>query len=185
MSRLRRSLPVVAVVALGLMVGAAPALAAGGNSTNAKACQKDGYKNYATSSGQRFATSDACTSYAAAKGNTLTFDLLDIAPQPLALGPVPVFVCCSVIGEVTIRNVGTVATGPLGVGHASGVSSIIFIAGNCAAGVVLAPGQSCTQRLGFAPRDVGPAQASFPVFYTTPDGRSGLDSIEVTATGVS
>jgi hypothetical protein len=42
-----------------------------GNSPNAKACQKGGWENLATSTGESFASEASCTSYAA-QGGTLT-----------------------------------------------------------------------------------------------------------------
>ena len=42
----------------------------GGNSANAKICQKGGWQNYTTSDGTPFASEDDCTSYAA-QGGTL------------------------------------------------------------------------------------------------------------------
>ena len=48
---------------------ATPAVAAeGGNSANAKACQKDGWLTFVTSTGESFASGDACASYGAQGG---------------------------------------------------------------------------------------------------------------------
>lgn len=52
------------VVALG--VGSSVALAGGGNSANAKACQKNGWMALQTSTGGSFADGSACVSYGAA-----------------------------------------------------------------------------------------------------------------------
>jgi len=54
------------VVALSL--GSSVALAGGGNSENAKACQKSGWQNLQSGSGAAFADQSACVSYAAAGG---------------------------------------------------------------------------------------------------------------------
>lgn len=47
---------------------AKPAPPGPGNSPSAKACQKGGYQNLVTSTGQMFASQDACVSYAAHGG---------------------------------------------------------------------------------------------------------------------
>jgi len=65
--------PVVAAVALAvaLSLGVATATAAaGGNSENAKICQKGGWMNYQGSDGTQFANQDECVSYGA-HGGTL------------------------------------------------------------------------------------------------------------------
>ena len=54
------------VVALG--VGSSVALAGGGNSANAKACQKNGWMNLQSSTGGSFANASECVSYGAAGG---------------------------------------------------------------------------------------------------------------------
>jgi hypothetical protein len=57
----------VAFVAFNMM--ATPAVAAkGGNSANAKACQKGGWLTFVTSTGESFASGEACTSYGAQGG---------------------------------------------------------------------------------------------------------------------
>jgi len=57
-------------IAVALAVGVASATAAGGgNSANAKLCQKNGWQTSAMSNGGGFANQDACVSYAA-KGGT-------------------------------------------------------------------------------------------------------------------
>jgi hypothetical protein len=174
------------LAALGLMVGAAPALAgAGSNTASAKACQKDGYKNYTTSGGQRFANSDQCTAYAAGKGNTLTFDLLEVTPQPLFVGDrLPGALG---IGTVTVTNVGSVATGSLNPDFSRADPPINFNVGGASSGrgcLPLAPGQSCTLDLGLAPAAIGPAQVRVELAYSASGGRTGLEYIYVTATGI-
>src|SRR5262245_48900035 len=65
---------VLLATAVALAVGVAAAMAAGqggGNSANAKLCQKGGWQKLGTSDGQGFANEEACVSYAA-KGGTLT-----------------------------------------------------------------------------------------------------------------
>jgi hypothetical protein len=62
---------VVLCGALALTVGAATALAGGGNSANAKLCQKGGWRNFVRSDGSSFANEGDCVSYGA-KGGTLT-----------------------------------------------------------------------------------------------------------------
>jgi hypothetical protein len=59
-------LPVVLLLMLG--VGASAAFAGGGNSANAKLCQKTGWQSAETASGGTFASSEDCTSYAAEGG---------------------------------------------------------------------------------------------------------------------
>jgi len=71
-------LALTATMGVGLVGLASPAGAAG-NSDNAKACQKGGFVNYATTSGARFKNAGECTSYAA-NGGTLV-PLPDLVPQ--------------------------------------------------------------------------------------------------------
>lgn len=54
------------VVALG--VGSSAALAGGGNSANAKACQKNGWMTLQSSTGGSFANASECASYGASGG---------------------------------------------------------------------------------------------------------------------
>jgi len=60
---------------VGLLVAAlgtaGTALAGGGNSANAKKCQKNGWQTLVTSGGGSFASEEACTAYAAAGGTLL------------------------------------------------------------------------------------------------------------------
>ena len=58
--------------ALTLTVGATTALAGGGNSANAKSCQKNGWKSLYRSDGSTFANQDDCVSYSAHGGTILT-----------------------------------------------------------------------------------------------------------------
>jgi hypothetical protein len=61
----------VACAALALTVGTATATAGGGNSAAAKACQKDGWKNWVRENGSSFKNTGDCVSYVA-QGGTLT-----------------------------------------------------------------------------------------------------------------
>jgi len=61
----------VLCVALALTVGVAPAAGRGGNSQNAKKCQKGGYKDWVRADQTPFKNVGQCVSYAA-KGGTLT-----------------------------------------------------------------------------------------------------------------
>jgi hypothetical protein len=61
----------VAVVAVVLAAGVATATAGGGNSANAKKCQKGGWQHLTTSTGESFANEGACVSYGA-RGGTLS-----------------------------------------------------------------------------------------------------------------
>jgi hypothetical protein len=70
MIRLRPLLVLCAVFALTVGVAAATA-GDGGNSANAKKCQKGGWQTLIRSDGTTFANQDACVSYAA-QGGTLT-----------------------------------------------------------------------------------------------------------------
>jgi hypothetical protein len=58
----------VVVVCTALTVGIATATAGGGNSANAKLCQKNGWQTLATATGDTFQSADECTSYAARGG---------------------------------------------------------------------------------------------------------------------
>jgi hypothetical protein len=55
-------------VVVALAVGSSVALAGGGNSANAQACQKGGWKNLQSADGGTFANAGDCTSYAARGG---------------------------------------------------------------------------------------------------------------------
>jgi hypothetical protein len=60
------------VIALVFALGTGVAGAAkGGNSANAKKCQGTGYLDWVDANGNAFASADACTAYAAKKGNAL------------------------------------------------------------------------------------------------------------------
>ena len=61
---------VAALLTTVLGVGASTALAGGGNSGNAKACQKNGWQQLQMSTGSAFASQDECVSYGA-RGGTL------------------------------------------------------------------------------------------------------------------
>jgi hypothetical protein len=58
----------LAAAAVALLVGALPALAGGGNSDAAHACQKDGYLNYTRADGTPFKNTGDCVSYVAHGG---------------------------------------------------------------------------------------------------------------------
>jgi len=68
-------LSALAILALG--VGTSPALAGGGKSGSAKACQKGGWQLLQTSTGATFGSQDECVSYAA-QGGTLFAPTLTI-----------------------------------------------------------------------------------------------------------
>lgn len=60
-------------VAVCCAVMATPAIASkGGNSQNAKACQKNGWQNLYTLAGESFVSEQACTSHAARGGTLFT-----------------------------------------------------------------------------------------------------------------
>jgi hypothetical protein len=141
-----------ALLMLGLVSGAAfaakPPAPGPGNSLSAKACQKGGYVNLIGSTGQIFATQDACVSYAA-KGGVLS--------PKLAAPTIDVSVCEYITFNVTQNSpLGwyAVATGgagtpfkwgPLNDGTDNntkqigpGTYSVSFYLGDPAAGGVLA-----------------------------------------------
>ena len=64
----RRLLLLAFTLVLALSVGSSVALAGGGNSANAKACQKNGWMTLQSSTGASFADGSACVSYGAAGG---------------------------------------------------------------------------------------------------------------------
>jgi hypothetical protein len=71
MLKLRKPLALCTALAA-LAAAATPAYAGdGGNSTNAQACQKDGWKNWRRADHTSFANTGECVSYAA-HGGTLT-----------------------------------------------------------------------------------------------------------------
>src|SRR5262245_7261839 len=60
----------VALAGLALAIGAATAVAGGGNSANAQMCQQNGWMNLARADGTAFTNAGDCTSYGA-QGGTL------------------------------------------------------------------------------------------------------------------
>jgi hypothetical protein len=75
---------------LALLISTSVALAAGGgNSLNAKACQKGGWETLVTTTGASFASEEACVSYAA-KGGILkraqTVNFTSTNPSPVLVG---------------------------------------------------------------------------------------------------
>jgi hypothetical protein len=79
----------VAVALVGPAAVASTALAGGGNSLNAKSCQKNGWMSLVSSSGATFASASACVSYAAnggvlKKAQTIGFTSTD--PSPVTVG---------------------------------------------------------------------------------------------------
>jgi len=68
--KLTKVAALVAGLALVAFAASGTALASGGNSVNAKQCQKNGWQSLVTSGGTSFASEEACTSYAA-RGGTL------------------------------------------------------------------------------------------------------------------
>ena len=88
MQRRLAFLSALAIVALGL--GTSPALAGGGNSGSAKACQKGGWQQLQTGLGVTFASQSQCVSYAAQGGMlfapTLTITQTTVCVQSSATG---------------------------------------------------------------------------------------------------
>ena len=64
----RTVLALAAVLLIFGVVGASAAIAGGGNSANAKLCQKNGWQSVETETGGHFADAEACSSYAATGG---------------------------------------------------------------------------------------------------------------------
>jgi hypothetical protein len=65
---MRMRIALALCAALALSIGVATATAAGGNSANAKLCQKGGWMNVQGSDGTQFASEDECVSYGAHGG---------------------------------------------------------------------------------------------------------------------
>jgi len=95
-------LALTATMGVGLVGLASPAGAAG-NSDNAKACQKGGFVNQATTSGARFKNAGECTSYAA-NGGTLV-PLPDLVPEFRCTDDGHQLQC-----NGTVRNIGAAPT---------------------------------------------------------------------------
>ena len=73
MNRLKYLLVAVALAVAVAAIAAGPASAkGGGNSANAKLCQKGGWQSLFTSTGGTFASQDECVSYGAQGGTILT-----------------------------------------------------------------------------------------------------------------
>jgi hypothetical protein len=87
MRRSRLILLALTVVAMATVTSTA--LAGGGNSLNAKSCQKNGWTSLVTTSGASFASEAACVSYAA-KGGVLkrpqTISFTSVNPSPVPIG---------------------------------------------------------------------------------------------------
>jgi hypothetical protein len=66
--RLRHAAALTVGLTLACLVVSGPALAEGGNSANAKLCQKGGWQDLQSSSGGSFANQDECVSYGAGAG---------------------------------------------------------------------------------------------------------------------
>ena len=175
-----------ALLVLALMAAAMPVTALG--KTDVKACQKDGYRNYTDTSGQRFATQADCSAYVR-KGNALSFDLLEVTPQPANEGDVVVGNTNPAPVSVTLTNVGSISAQSLQVGgvESDPLHSFNFDLANVDVGgcFELAPGQSCVWTVALSPTDAGPAAARIIAVYSAPDGRSGTEFIDVTANGVA
>jgi hypothetical protein len=74
-----RRVAALSVVLLLACVAVGGALAAGGNSANAKMCQKDGWQTAQTSAGGTFASEDDCVSYGA-HGGTVFEPSVTVSP---------------------------------------------------------------------------------------------------------
>ncbi len=100
---MRRSARIAVLSAALVTTGIASPLDAGaatsGNAPNAKACQKGGFVNYATSTGERFANAGACTTYASEGGTLVPLPDLVITSTCTTSG-------MSATCSFTVRNVG-------------------------------------------------------------------------------
>jgi hypothetical protein len=80
---------ILVVTSLVLTMAVVSPARAAGNSANAKACQKDGWKTLVTTTGAPFANQDACVSYGA-KGGVLkraqTISFTSTNPSPVTVG---------------------------------------------------------------------------------------------------
>jgi hypothetical protein len=87
-TKMRRITAVGTIVVMSLLA-TSPALAAGGNSLNAKLCQKGGWTSLVTTTGARFANEGACVSYGAHGGalkHPQTIAFTSTSPSPAAAG---------------------------------------------------------------------------------------------------
>jgi hypothetical protein len=109
----------VLCVALAVTVGVAPAAGRGGNSQNAKKCQKGGYKNWVRADQTPFKNVGQCVSYAA-KGGTLTAPTVAEDRAYCAPAGPPTFGQCSVPGLLDFDF--DASSGPLG-GNPTGTFS--------------------------------------------------------------
>jgi hypothetical protein len=84
-----RRVSILVVTSLVLTMAVVSPARAAGNSANAKACQKDGWKTLVTTTGAPFANQDACVSYGA-KGGVLkraqTISFTSTNPSPVTVG---------------------------------------------------------------------------------------------------
>jgi hypothetical protein len=86
MTSRRTVLVFAAVLVIFGIVGAAAAVAGGGNSANAKLCQKNGWQSVETDTGGHFADAEACTSFAASGGTLFNPTLIPVFEGCLGFG---------------------------------------------------------------------------------------------------
>ena len=117
---------------------------AGGNSSNAKLCQKDGWQSLQKGDGGSFASEDECVSYGAQRGSvfapSLTVDPTHVPEEtnsavtasgfhPNSKGDLEITTLGGGGGSVTFLNIPTTSTGGLA------PFGTVFAAGACAKGV--------------------------------------------------
>jgi hypothetical protein len=92
MKRILASAAILALAAVALPLMASTPATAGGNSANAKTCQKNGWQSYVRADGTPFTSEQACTSYGA-QGTTpklpQTATFTSTAPSSVAVGADP------------------------------------------------------------------------------------------------
>src|SRR5207253_2201714 len=84
-----RAMTLVGMLVVMALLATEPALAGGGNSLNAKACQKNGWTSLVTTTGAPFSSETACVSYGATGGvlkrpQTIAFSSTN--PSPVTAG---------------------------------------------------------------------------------------------------
>jgi hypothetical protein len=109
-----RMLWVLCAAAVALIVGVGIATAGGGNSTNAKKCQKGGWQQVYRTNGTGFASQDECVAYAA-KGGVVTSARLVITTDVL-------FECAAGSCWGVLTGSGLAANAPISIFAATGLT---------------------------------------------------------------
>jgi hypothetical protein len=147
----------------------------GGNSANAKLCQKGGWQYYVTADGATFANQDDCVSYGA-HGGTLTARW-ELIISPAQMGPYSAFEAvaafygftsadANMAQTFTVTNISTLTTGALSVSPQ--LSFGFSITDDSCDNSILAPGGTCSFTLAYQPVCVGQYSEIYVIDFDRP-----------------